>query len=357
MSSNNGQIIGNIFFFLVLSAFLFLAYLLFKPFLKVIVISILIAVIFYPLNTFFRKHLKSEFFAAFLATFVIFLFIIIPSIFLIVFLSNEFLALYPVIVKHVSQIEDIKIFLQNIPILSFLHEKFTTFLEGLNIKLEFDDILKNILNSILSFFVTQSKSIFLNITIFLFNLVMMLFTIFFLFLDGKSLYKRIYELIPFSKREKEFLILKTYRAIQGVVLGAVFTAVAQGILSFIGYVAVGIEFSLFWAFVTFIAAFFPIGGASLVWVPIAIYVFLMKGIVPGILFTLYGTLIISTVDNIIKPIVIGDKTNIHPMILVFAILGGLNFFGFLGVFLAPIIMVLLDNLLVLYRIRYISSDS
>ncbi len=353
MSSNNGQI-GNIFFFLSLSSLLFLSYLLFQPFLKVIILSILISIIFYPLNQFFKKYLRSGFLAALTSTFVVFLFIIIPSIFLIVFLSNEFLALYPVIVKHLSEVENLKVLVENIPILLFLHQKFTSFLEGLNIQLEFDNILKNILNSILSFFVTQSKSIFLNITIFIFNLVMMLFTIFFLFLDGKYLYRRVYELIPLSKEEKDFLISKTYKAIQGVVLGAVFTAIAQGILSFIGYFAVGIEFSLFWAFVTFIAAFIPIGGASLVWVPIAIYVFFMKGIIPGILFTIYGTLIISTVDNIIKPIVIGDKTNLHPMILVFAILGGLNFFGFLGVFLAPIILVLVDNLLILYKNRYIS---
>jgi predicted PurR-regulated permease PerM len=261
-----------------------------------------------------------------------------------------------VIIKHLSEVENLKVILENIPVLLFLHQKFTSFLEGLNIQLEFDTILKNILNSILSFFVTQSKSIFLNITIFIFNLVMMLFSIFFLFLDGEILYRKIYELIPFTKEEKDFLAQKTYKAIQGVVLGAVLTAVAQGILSFIGYFAVGIEFSLFWAFVTFIAAFIPIGGASLVWIPIAVYVFLMKGIIPGVFFTLYGTLIISTVDNIIKPIVIGDKTNLHPMILVFAILGGLNFFGFLGVFLAPIILVLVDNLLILYKNRYISTQ-
>lgn len=131
------------------------------------------------------------------------------------------------------------------------------------------------------------------------------------------------------------------------------TAVAQGILSFIGYFFIGLEFSLFWAFVTFLAAFLPIGGASLVWIPVAIYAFFTKGILTGVLFTLYGTFIISTVDNVIKPIVIGDKTNIHPMILVFAILGGLNLVGFLGVFLAPIILVLLDNLLVIYKERYI----
>ncbi len=350
------EAIGNIFFFLSLFFFLFLSYLLFKPFLKVLILSILIAVIFFPANKLFRKFLKSRIFSAFLLTFIIFLFIIVPSIFLIVFLSNEFLALYPVIVKHLSQIENLKGIVENIPLLTYLHQKFTSFLAGLNVKFEFNSLLKGILNNILSFFVTQSKSIFVNITIFVFNLLIMLFTILFIFLDGEKLYRWIYELIPFSKEEKDFLISKTYKAIQGVVLGAVLTAVAQGILSFIGYAFAGVEFSLFWAFITFIAAFIPIGGASLVWIPIAVYIFFVKGIVPGIIFTVYGTLVISTVDNIIKPIVIGDKTNLHPMILFFAILGGLNIFGFLGVFLAPIILVLVDNLLFIYKKRYILEN-
>ncbi|HHG74621.1 MAG TPA: AI-2E family transporter, partial [Persephonella sp.] len=143
------------------------------------------------------------------------------------------------------------------------------------------------------------------------------------------------------------------RAIQGVVLGSVLTAVAQGILSFIGYFAIGLEMSYFWAFITFVAAFIPVGGASLVWVPVAIYTLLTKGFLTAFLFSLYGTFVISTIDNIIKPVVIGDKTNIHPMILVFAILGGLNFFGFVGIFLAPIIIVMIDNLLHLFREKYV----
>lgn len=351
MSFESGQI-GNIFFFLFLSFFLFLTYLLFEPFLKVLILSILISIIFFPLNLFFRKKLKSGFLAALISTVVVFLFIIVPSIFLVVFLSNEFLSLYPIIVKNLSKVENINTFIKNIPVLPYVHEKFISFLHGLNIDIKFDTVLKNILNNLLAFFINQSKSIFLNVTIFVFDLVMMIITLFFLFKDGERLYNRVYELIPLSNKDKSFLVSKTYKAIQGVVLGSVLTAIAQGILSFIGYFALGIKFSLFWAFVTFVAAFFPIGGASLVWVPIAIYSFFAIGIIPAFIFSLYGTFVISIVDNIIKPIVIGDKTNIHPIILVFAILGGLNIFGFLGVFLAPIIVVLVDNLLVLFKQKY-----
>ncbi len=353
MKDNIGQI-GNIFFFLSLSFFLFLSYFLFEPFLTVIVLSVFLAIIFHPAYIFLSKILKSKFLGAFLSTFIILLFIIIPSIFLVIFLSNELLSLYPVIVANVSKIKNIEAIINSIPLLQYFHQKFISFLESLNIHLDLDNILRNFLNKILSFFVTQTKSIFFNLTIFVFDIIMMIISIFFLFKDGEDLYKRVYELIPLTRKEKDFLILKTYRAIQGVVLGSVLTAVAQGILSFIGYFFVGLEFSLFWAFVTFLAAFIPIGGASLVWIPVAVYVFFTKGVLYGILFTLYGTLIISTVDNIIKPIVIGDKTNIHPVILAFAILGGLNLMGFLGVFLAPIILVLLDNLLVIYKNRYVA---
>ncbi len=354
MNPNFGQI-GNIFFFLSLSFFLFLSYLLFEPFLKVLILSILISIIFHPLNQFFRKKLKNALVSSLLSTVIVFLFIIIPSIFLVVFLSNEFLSLYPVIVKNVSEIENLNSFIQKLPVIPYIHQKFMTFLHTLNVDVKFDTVVRNMINNLLAFFINQSKSIFVNITIFIFDLVMMLMTIFFLFKEGEKFYSRVYELIPLPDKEKSFLVLKTYRAIQGVVLGSVFTAIAQGILSFIGYFFLGIKFSLFWAFMTFIAAFLPIGGAALVWVPIAVYSIFAIGLVPGIIFTLYGTFVVSIVDNIIKPVVIGDKTNIHPIVLVFAILGGLKIFGFLGVFLAPIILVLVDNLLVLFKQKYVHS--
>ncbi|WP_297455535.1 AI-2E family transporter, partial [Persephonella sp.] len=260
---------------------------------------------------------------------------------------------YPKAIEFISKYKNIDQIVREIPVISHAYKIVMDALKSLNINVDLSDALKNIINQFVSFIIQQGKGLFLNVTLLIIGIVMMIISIFFLFKDGDALYNRIYNIIPLPDKDKNFLISKSYRAIQGVVLGSVLTAIAQGILSFIGYFAIGLEMSYFWAFITFLAAFIPIGGASLVWVPVAIYTLFSKGFIAAFLFTLYGTFVISTIDNIIKPVVIGDKTNIHPMILVFAILGGLKLFGFIGVFLAPIIVVMIDNMLLLFREKYI----
>lgn len=332
-----------------------MGYLLFEPFLKVITLSILITIIFYPVYVRILSRLKSKIIASLLMTALIFMFIIIPSIILVAFLINQIITLYPLIIEKISKYKDLDILIKETPVISKIYSILENTLNSLNIRVDISDAVRGLINEIVSFVIQQGKGIFVDITLLIIGIVIMLVTIFFLFKDGQSLYNRVYSIIPLSEKDKSFLISKSYRAIQGVVLGSVLTAIAQGILSFIGYFAIGLEMSYFWAFITFVAAFIPVGGASLIWVPIAIYTLLSKGFITAFLFALYGTFVISTIDNIIKPVVIGDKTDIHPMILVFAIIGGLNMFGFLGVFLAPIIMVMIDNMLLLFREKYVTK--
>ncbi len=288
-------------------------------------------------------------------TIIILIFIIIPSIVLIAFFVDQIITIYPKAIEFISKYKNIDEIVKEIPIISHAYRIVMDALKSLNINVDFSDALRNIINQFVSFIIEQGKGLFLNVTLLIIGIVMMIISIFFLFKDGDALYNRIYNIIPLPDKDKNFLISKSYRAIQGVVLGSVLTAIAQGILSFIGYFALGLEMSYFWAFITFLAAFIPIGGASLVWVPVAIYTLFSKGFITAFLFALYGTFVISTIDNIIKPVVIGDKTNIHPMILVFAILGGLKLFGFIGLFLAPIIVVMIDNMLLLFREKYITG--
>ncbi len=344
--------VENIFFFLLLSFSLFVGYLLFEPFLKVIAASILLAVIFFPVHDFLLKKIRRPIITSLLSTTIVMLFIIIPSIFMIVVFTDKLIEIYPAVLNAISKLENIEESLNKFPVIHSTFQKVKLMLENYGIEVDIAKTLRAVSMFILNFFIEKGKAIFINFTLIVIGILFVVVTLFFLFKDGYALYKRVYTLIPLKDSEKNFLFAKSYRAIQGVVLGMVLTAIAQGIIAFIGYSVVGIDMAFFWAFITFIAAFLPVGGASLVWIPIAIYTFFAKGIGWGIFMTVWGTFLISTIDNIIKPVIIGDKTNIHPMILAFAILGGLNLFGFLGLFIAPIVLVLIDNMLNLFKSKY-----
>ena len=348
--------LGDAFFFSLLFFFAFVSYLIYKPFIKLVIVSILIVIIFYPLKLKLDKTFKSEIVSSFLATSIVFLFIIIPSVILVIFFVNQALNLYPLVVSTVSNGEILNLIQTKIPFFNEIKDFFQDLIDKFNIDLNINEFVKKYLAIFIQFIVEQGKILIVNITIVILSLIFMGLLLFFLFKDGDKLYKRVFNLIPLPDKDKVFIVNKAYQAIQGVVLGSILTAIAQGILGFIAYFIAGIEFSLFWAFLTFLASFIPIGGASLVWVPLGIYIFITDGLIKAILFVLWGFLVISMVDNIIKPWIIGDKTDIHPIILFFAILGGLNLFGFLGIFLAPIIVVLLDNFLQLYQERYHISE-
>ena len=325
----------------------------FAPFSKIILISIFIVAILYPIYTKLKSKVKSEILASLITTLLVVFFLLIPSVMIVAVFTNQLIQLYPILIEHVSQADNFESFIKSFPFLSSLYEKIEKITTNFNLDLH--TAIKNVVAIVLDFLVSQGKNIFINFTLILIGIAFISITVFFLFKDGHLLYKKIYSLIPLPEKEKNYIIKSSYNAIQGVILGSVFTAIAQGILSFIGYYFAGVNFALFWAILTFFVAFFPIGGAALVWVPIAVYLFFTKGIIVGVLFSLWGTFVISTVDNIIKPIVIGEKTNLHPIIFVLAILGGLNLFGFVGLFIAPIIVVVIDNLLNIYKERYVQG--
>jgi predicted PurR-regulated permease PerM len=216
----------------------------------------------------------------------------------------------------------------------------------------FHDSIINFLKQFTAVMFNFAKTFLSNVILIFIAIFIMAITIFFLFKDGYKLYNLVYSIIPLEKEEKDYLFSNSYAAVQAVILGSVFVAIAQAIASLIGFLVAGVEYSLVLTFLTFFAAFIPFGGASLVWVPVAIYLMVSKGLLVGILFALYGTFVISTVDNIIRPIVVGTKIDMHPMIMFFAIIGGLSTFGFLGIFIAPVIVALIDAFIMLYKKRY-----
>lgn len=345
------QKLGNVFFVISFLFFLFLGYKIFEPFITLIATSIVFTLIFFPIHLRLLKLLKNQIVASFVSTILVMATIIVPVGIILFFLTKEIVELYPEIYSLLSEpskfIEKLKMYPSLYDIYIRVSQKIVSSLNS--------DAYQSIisyLKTFSGFLFEKAKSLTTNLLIFIVAMFIMAITIFFLFKDGEKLYRYIYSIIPLSDREKDFLFSTSYTAIQGVILGSVFVAIAQSILSFIGFIVAGVEYSLLLGFLTFLAAFIPFGGASLVWVPVAIYVFVSKSVLAGVIFFLYGTFVISLVDNIIRPVVVGSKVSIHPMILFFAIIGGLNFFGFLGIFFAPVVVAIISTFIQLYKDRY-----
>lgn len=332
-------------FILLFIFFFFLIVEIFSPFFYSILWAILIFIVFHPLYKFILKKIKRDKFynfkikiVAIILSFFAVVIIVIPIIYLLFTLSNQFLGFYKVAVNFIKSNPDIlKIDADNKLVMSISKlTKGYIDLTSLNLQQE---IIKNIKN-ISTFFLNNTTSIVKNIASFIISFLFTIFTLYFLFVDGEYLKNIFFKAIPIDKRYTEILVKKFNETAYVVIVGYFTVAIVQGIIATILFLIFGIKNAILWGSILFISSFIPILGATAVWAPIAIYIMIFVSLTKGILLFIFAGFFISTMDNFLRPLIIKDKIKIHPLLIFFSILGALRFLGFSGIILGPIILIL-----------------
>jgi predicted PurR-regulated permease PerM len=204
--------------------------------------------------------------------------------------------------------------------------------------------ITKITNSTMNFF----ANLILNFPTLLLQMLVVLFTFFFILRDGDKVVPYLQSLLPFSKDIEEKLFKSTKDITFSVVYGQVVLGILQGIVVGIGYLIFGVNNALFLMILSCLAGIFPIIGTSIVWVPVSIYLLATGNIVATVGVLVFG-LVSAIIENAIKPIFVSKKTNVHSGIILLGMIGGLFVFGILGVILGPLILSYLLILLELYR--------
>lgn len=189
------------------------------------------------------------------------------------------------------------------------------------------------------------------------NVFIMLFVMFYVFKDGHRVEGEIRILLPFSPSFNDRLINRTKSLLHATVYGALVVAVVQGTLATLAFFLFdAVETPLLWGVLVAFAALMPFVGTALVWFPVGILqvingfienspVLFWKGI--GVL--LFGTFIISAIDNIIKPRLIGNRSDLHPVLVLIGIFGGIGMFGFVGIIVGPLVLSILMSFIEVYK--------
>jgi predicted PurR-regulated permease PerM len=159
-------------------------------------------------------------------------------------------------------------------------------------------------------------------------------------IDGPAFVERLKAASPMDDELEHAFLVEAKGTVEGVVMGQLATAFLQGGLGFLAFVAVGIPNPFFWGFVMAILSFVPVLGAFLIWFPAAIYLFAVGDTALGLGLVLWGVAVISTVDNVVKPVVIGQRGQVHNLLAFVGVLGGLAAFGFLGFVIGPLVLSL-----------------
>jgi predicted PurR-regulated permease PerM len=172
---------------------------------------------------------------------------------------------------------------------------------------------------------------------FIVSLFVMLYLLFFLLRDGDDLLRRVRDAIPLRADQQRALLAKFTVVVRATVKGGVVVALLQGALGGLIFWFLDIRAALLWAAVMALLALLPVVGAGLIWVPVAIYLLATGAIWQGLVLVLYGALVISLVDNILRPVLIGQDTRIPDYMVLISTLGGIAVFGVHGFIIGPLI--------------------
>ena len=192
---------------------------------------------------------------------------------------------------------------------------------------------------------TMGTSIISGTGTFIFSLALIAFALYFCFLDGRYLASLIAKAIPINPQYMSTLMKKFTEITRHLFSGYILVALYQGFAAFIIMLIFGVNGSLLFSVLLMLASFIPMFGAALVWVPIGIGICLSESLLKGILFLIICGICVSLLDNLLRPLFLKDRIKVHPLIIFFAILGGLNVFGMNGLVLGPMIIILFFTLL------------
>ncbi|MGD9617174.1 MAG: AI-2E family transporter [Alphaproteobacteria bacterium] len=184
---------------------------------------------------------------------------------------------------------------------------------------------------------TQALAIGQNTVGLVVSFFVMLYLLFFLLRDGDALAGRIRDAVPLHIAQQQALFRRFTLVIRATVKGSIVVAIVQGALGGLIFWALGIQGPLLWGAVMAVLSLLPAVGAGLVWVPVSIYLLVTGAVWKGIVLIAFGALVISMVDNVLRPILVGGETKIPDYLVLIATLGGITIFGVNGLVIGPVI--------------------
>jgi predicted PurR-regulated permease PerM len=217
-------------------------------------------------------------------------------------------------------------------------------LSALDIKSTLSDMLSGGASTMLSF----STRIARNVGAFIVGLAFMIFSLFFFYIDGAYLLGLFVKAVPIRKDYMAELVAKFRDITRNLFLGYILVSMVQGLVAYLIFLLFGVEGALTFAILLIICSFIPMIGAGTIWGPIGVFRIFTGDVAGGMLFLVVSGIFISTLDNFLRPFFLKDRIKLHPLVIFFSILGGVTVFGFNGLIVGPMVVILFLTVLDLF---------
>jgi len=316
-----------------------------RPFIYPIFWASIIAVIFYPLYNRIIKYIRHRSLSSFVTILLIIALVFLPIIAIGVLTVNQSMSLYRSVSDGglFTNFGDVSSRFENLPIIG---NYFDTIKNDWSIYAQ--DTAKTV-----SLFLYENLVSLSKISIkFIFMLFIMTYTLFYFFKDGEKLLKNIMYLSPLGDKYEKRLFERFTSTVRATIKGTFIIGAVQGFLGGMLFWATGIPGALVWGLLMTALSSIPAVGSFIIWLPAGLIMLALGNTWQGIVILVFGSMVIGTIDNLLRPSLVGKDIEMHPLMVLFATLGGIFLFGITGFIIGPIIAALFLSLLSIYDLYY-----
>jgi predicted PurR-regulated permease PerM len=315
----------------------YLAYLVLRPFLVPLVWAAVFAMMFHRVQTDLLPKLGPNR-AALVTTLLAAVLIVAPAVMLVSALVNEL----PQVIEYVQQAS------VSAPrlierIWSFARER-----SPMELPEDPTMILREGIQRALAFLAPHAGAVAADLVATLGSLAVMLFALFFLLRDGDVFCGRLRDALPFPRADSDRLMQDTRALVIASVGAGLLVSAVQGVIGGVTFWVLGMKAPVVWGLAIAICSLIPVVGATLVWVPAALWLAFSGAIWSAVILSAVGAIGIGTVDNILRPLFLSGRTSASGLVIFLGLLGGASAFGFIGLVIGPIILVMAASLFSLF---------
>jgi predicted PurR-regulated permease PerM len=315
---------------------LYLCYVLVSPFLKPIVFSAILAVLFFPLHSRVRSRIRNRTASALLSTVAVILLIALSAMFLARATGTGLRDIYQSLAASGDGRERLSVYFV------YLFERAVELL-GRYLPISVPDLRNAIVNQAekwVTVLLNMTAGAIGSITTLIANAFIAFFLLFFLFRDGRAMLRRASVILPIRKDQARRLFARGQGTLNAIVYGTLAMAALQGALTGLALWVLGITSPVLWAIVTGLCALLPVIGTAFVLLP-AISMLVFSGHwIKAVILVVWGLAVVHPVDNVLRPYLIGGRVKLSTLYVFFAVIGGLRAFGPLGLFIGPLILAI-----------------
>ena len=322
-----------------------------KQYLVALLIAAILSGLVHPMYKWFLARTKGRSSTASVLTLlVVFVSILIPIATLVVIVASQAVEVSntvgPWIQERLGESNNVDDWIAQIPVLEGVLEKLRPYEQQITTRAsELAGQLGNILFSGVTEVTTGTVT-------FVFQLFIMLYAMFFFLVNGRRTLNKILYYVPLTSADEERMLEKFVSVTRATVKGSLIIGVLQGVLAGLGFWVAGIPSAVFWGTIMAVLSVIPAVGAALVWIPGVIYLLAIGETGWGIALAIWCGTIVGTVDNILRPKLVGKDTKMSDLLILLSTLGGIVLFGVVGFIIGPIVAALFVTVWDIYGITF-----